>query len=190
MTVTVLVPVAHGSEDLETVAIVDVLRRADFQLTIASVEDTNLINAARKTNILADCSISECTHKEYDLIALPGGMPGAQRLAQHKVLAHLLTRQRQSSKWISAICASPAVVLQPLGLLDDAEKVTCYPAFKDQIDPTKYLESEVVICEKTKLITASGPAAAISFALEIIKYLNSSELSKQVAKALLFKGSF
>ena len=124
----VLVPVADGSEDIETVTIVDVLRRAGAEVTLASV-DGAWVTCAHGTRLAADCLIAACAGQTWDAIALPGGMPGAEHLRDCAALTELLHAQDAAGRTLAAICASPAVVLQHHGLLG-TRRATCYPGFE------------------------------------------------------------
>jgi protein deglycase len=113
---TVLVPVADGSEELETVAIVDVLRRAGAQVVIAAVKDMT-ITGSKEVKLMADRKLQDCLGEVFDLIVLPGGMPGAENLRDSQDLIRLLKGQEGAGRYYAAICASPVVVLHPNGLL-------------------------------------------------------------------------
>ena len=106
---TVLVPVADGTEELEAVAIIDVLRRAGATVTVASVTGARKITASRGVVIVADTLIGTCTEKNYDLVVLPGGIPGAEHLRDSAELIGILKHQREKERLYGAICASPAV---------------------------------------------------------------------------------
>eukprot|EP00002_Diphylleia_rotans_P032519 TRINITY_DN683_c0_g1_i2.p1 TRINITY_DN683_c0_g1~~TRINITY_DN683_c0_g1_i2.p1 ORF type:complete len:193 (+),score=50.16 TRINITY_DN683_c0_g1_i2:69-647(+) len=181
MSKSVLVPIADGSEDIETVCIIDVLRRASIDVTVASVAPQQSITAARGTRITADCLISDCAAKDFDFIALPGGLPGAKHLAENEALIQMLKSQKSSNKGYGAICASPALVLQHHGLIDGME-ATCYPAFQEKIPA--YRQDNVVI--SGNCITSRGPATAISFSLAIVQALVGREKADAVAKGMLW----
>ena len=121
----VLVPIADGSEELEAVAIIDILRRAGADVAVASVDQLQ-ITASRGVKLVADRLISQCVNETYDLIALPGGMPGAEHLRDCDELIGMLKQQEQDGRLYAAICASPAVVFQPHGLLEQ-KRATCHP---------------------------------------------------------------
>merc|ERR1719253_816713 len=94
----VLVPIAEDSEEIETACITDVLVRAGAEVTVASVSGSTLVKMSRGLKIMADCLIADCADKEWDAIALPGGMPGAERLRDDEVLTKLLKSQSEKSK--------------------------------------------------------------------------------------------
>jgi 4-methyl-5(b-hydroxyethyl)-thiazole monophosphate biosynthesis len=181
MSKKVLVPIADGTEELEAVTIIDVLRRAGAQLTVASVGEGQ-ITASRAVKLVADTLISECRGQRYDLIALPGGMPGAENLRDSADLTEILKDQADSGRFYAAICASPAVVLQHYGLLKN-RKATCYPSMAEKLTNTEAVESRVVV--DGNCITSQGPGTALEFALKLVELLFGSEKSGDVAKEML-----
>src|SRR5262245_62445341 len=108
-----LIAVAEGVEDLETVTLIDVLRRAEVKTVVASIETRRMITLARGTRLTADTMLLDVLAQDYDLIVLPGGMPGAQRLGEHEPLAEKVREQAKAGRLFAAICASPAMALQP-----------------------------------------------------------------------------
>jgi 4-methyl-5(b-hydroxyethyl)-thiazole monophosphate biosynthesis len=176
----VLVPVAQGTEEMEAITIVDVLRRAGAEVIVASVDDLH-IKASGGIEFKADRLIKDCMGDEFDLIVLPGGIPGAQNLRDSKTLGCLLKKQAKQQKLYGAICASPAVVLHHHGLVTPG-KVTCHPGFVDAIDNGNILEQNVVI--DNNCITSRGAGTACDFALVLVELLYSAEKKEQVARGL------
>jgi 4-methyl-5(b-hydroxyethyl)-thiazole monophosphate biosynthesis len=181
---TVLVPVADGSEEIETTAIVDTLRRADLEVTLASVGPDLTVTASRGVRLVADARLGDVADRHFDLIALPGGMPGAEHLAASGALRGMLAAQHSRQAWIGAICAAPAVVLQPQGLLD-GHAATCHPGFFEHLDPVRRREDRVVV--DAHLVTSRGPGTAIEFALELIAQLLGREARDRVAGPMLVR---
>ncbi len=181
MSKTVLVPIADGSEELEAVCIIDVLRRAGATVTVASVGNMQ-ITASRGVKLVADKLIADCMDTKYDLIVLPGGIPGADNLRDSKELEHLLKSQQQEGRLYAAICASPAVVLQPHGLLS-SRRATCHPFFVDQIEANDAIESRVVVDDTC--ITSRGPGTALEFALKLVEILYSKKKADEVAAPMV-----
>jgi len=175
----VLVAIADGIEELEAVTIIDVLRRAKTNVTVASV-NSKQVTASRGVKLVADVLIADCANQVYDLIALPGGMPGAEHLRDSKVLIELLKAQAKSGRYYAAICASPAVVLEPHGLLTD-KKATCYPSMAEKLDNW---QNEKVIVDGN-CITSQGPGTALTFSLKLVELLLGEEKCKEVAEAML-----
>jgi 4-methyl-5(b-hydroxyethyl)-thiazole monophosphate biosynthesis len=179
MSKKVLVAIADGIEELEAVTIIDVLRRAKADVTVASV-GSKKITASRGVKLEADALISECADNIYDLIALPGGMPGAENLRDSNELTKILKAQAQSPRYYAAICASPAVVLQHHGLLLN-KKATCYPSMLSQL--TNVADGKVAV--DGNCITSQGPGTALQFALKLVELLFGKEKSNQIAQAML-----
>lgn len=182
MSKTVLVPVAEGTEELEAVTIIDVLRRAGADVTVASVASSLQVTTSRKVNLVADCLVTDCADKSYDLIVLPGGLPGAEHLRDSKPLIEMLKIQKQAGRFYAAICASPAVALAPHGLLDSKE-ATCYPSCTDQLPDTSKANQRVVV--DGNCITSQGPGTALEFAIELVRQLYDEATTQQVAEAML-----
>lgn len=180
----VLIAMANGSEEIETITLVDVLRRAQCHVTLASVEATLLIKASRGVSIQADCFISDCRDENFDLIALPGGMPGASRLADCPALIELLDRQRQRRGAIAAICAAPAVILGRLGWLK-GKTATSFPAFWQELTEqgAKVIDEPVV--QDGTLFTSQGPATAMMFSVALVRFLVGDVVGDEVAGGLL-----
>jgi protein deglycase len=177
----VLVPVADGTEELEAVSIIDVLRRADVEVDVASVGELQ-IAASRGTKIIADFLIGQCRNKEYDVIALPGGLPGAHHLRDCDVLIDMLKQQREKGGWIAAICAAPAVVFEHHGLLGNL-KATCHPAFAHEIKNREAMDSRVVV--DGGCVTSRGAGTAVEFALTLVALLFDEEKAVTVAEPML-----
>ena len=175
---TVLVPIADGTEELEAVAIIDVLRRAGATVTVASVTGSRQITASRGVVIVADTLIETCAHMDYDLVVLPGGIPGAEHLRDSAELIRLLKRQRDKAGLYGAICASPAVVLEPHGLLA-GHQATCHPSFVDQLTADDRINDRVVV--DGNCITSRGPGTAVEFALTLVERLYGSDKRETVA---------
>ncbi len=177
----VLAVLAEGFEEIEAVTPIDVLRRLDVDVTVASL-DGPVVRGARGIAVQADATLGEVAERVFDLIILPGGMPGAANLAASDLLADMLKKQHSEGRMIAAICAAPAVVLHPLGLLDD-EKVACYPAFQRRLDEANRTDER--LCVGEKLITAAGPGVAMDFALALAERLKGGEKAEELAKAML-----
>ena len=180
----VLVPIADWIEEIEAVCIIDTLRRAGITVTVASVGSLQ-ITASRGTKIVADTTIEACAGQSFDMIAVPGGMPGAQTLSQSQTLVDLLKEQKQSGRWIAAICAAPAVVLQAHGLLEGI-KATCFPAFHSQLNPARLSKDRLVVDHH--VITAQGPGVALEFALSLVEHLVGHDKRKEVATEMIVAG--
>ena len=189
MTKQALVPIADGSEEIEAVTIIDVLRRAGVEVTVASVGvgNTKQITAARGTNIVADSFIADCADKAWDLIAVPGGIEGADHLAASEILDQLLRSQAQQGKFYAAICAAPAVVLGSKGLLAD-KTATSHPRFYQSLI-AKEVDTESRVVVDGNCITSQGPGTAIDFALELVEQICGIVKREEVASPLVLTTS-
>jgi 4-methyl-5(b-hydroxyethyl)-thiazole monophosphate biosynthesis len=179
----VLVPLADGTEEIEAMTLIDVLRRAGAEVTVAGVASRE-ITAAHGVGLLADKLIAECTDEIFDMIALPGGMPGSENLRKSKPLADLLVKQQKEDRWYAAICAAPAVVLAPLGLLVNRH-ATCFPGFTDRLQGATASDDRVVV--DGRCITSKGPGSAMEFAVTLVSVLFGKAKADEVAAALLMK---
>jgi len=177
----VLVAVAQGTEEIEAVTVIDVLRRAGAEVTVASVEAEPLITASRGVRLLADCLIDDC-RGEYDLIVLPGGMPGAERLRDCAALIERLREQRRAGRAYAAICAAPAVALQPHGLLA-GHQATAHPGFIEQLPAAQASSARVVV--DGSCITSRGPGTALEFSLALVAQLFGQAAAEAVAAPLV-----
>jgi 4-methyl-5(b-hydroxyethyl)-thiazole monophosphate biosynthesis len=178
----VLVPVADGTEEIEAVTIVDVLRRAGAEVTVASVTGSGEVCCSRGVRLLVDATIAELAGTDFDLVALPGGMPGADRLRDSTPLLEILREHAAAGRSYAAICAAPAVVLHHHGLLA-GRKATCHPAFFERLDPDQRSESRVVV--DGPVITSRGPGTALEFALALVERLFGPEKRDAVAGPML-----
>ncbi|MBN1796497.1 MAG: DJ-1/PfpI family protein [Sedimentisphaerales bacterium] len=183
MSKKILIAVADGIEELETIAIIDCLGRAGADLTIASTGKQQIITA-RKIKITADCLVSDCSENSYDLIALPGGVPGAESFRDSKVLIEMLKSQKDAGRFYAAICASPAIAFAPHGLLA-GKKATCYPSMENKLPDASAANQRVVV--DGNCITSRGPGTALEFSLKLVELLFGSQKSQELAKAMLVK---
>ncbi|MBN1847162.1 MAG: DJ-1/PfpI family protein [Deltaproteobacteria bacterium] len=181
MTKKVLVPIADGTEEIEAICIIDVLRRAGADVIVASVDELQII-ASRGVRIIADKLITECIGETYDLIALPGGMPGAEHLRDSDVLIALLKQHIEQGRYYGAICASPVVVLQYHGFLQ-SQSATAHPQFAGQLDNPAAIESRVVV--DGHCITSRGPGTAIEFALKSVEILYHEKKAGDIAMSMV-----
>eukprot|EP01125_Pyxidicula_operculata_P008208 TRINITY_DN2770_c0_g1_i1.p1 TRINITY_DN2770_c0_g1~~TRINITY_DN2770_c0_g1_i1.p1 ORF type:complete len:197 (-),score=20.21 TRINITY_DN2770_c0_g1_i1:84-647(-) len=183
MSKKVLVPIADGSEEIEAVCIIDTLRRAGAQVVVASVENHKLVTCSRRVKIEADVLINEVHHDHFDMIVLPGGMPGAEHLRDSSILRSMLEKQAHHSRWYAAICAAPNVVFNSHGLLD-GKVATAYPgSHSGKLPIQDKVGDRVVVCDNC--ITSQGPGTSLEFALKLVEVLFSREEAEKVQRGLL-----
>ena len=182
---SVAVMIADGSEEIEALTVVDVLRRANVKCDIVSV-DGRSIKSSHNIEILSD-KVIDNSIKEYDMIVLPGGLPGAYNLAENKLLIETLKEfSVEKDKYIAAICASPAIVLSKANI-EEGKNITSYPGkgFEELLKKATYTENLVEV--DGNIITISGPATAMLFAYKLLDILgyNSKEISNEMLWNLL-----
>ncbi|KAG8645642.1 protein DJ-1 homolog C isoform X1 [Manihot esculenta] len=180
----VLVPIGFGTEEMEAVIIIDVLRRAGAEVIVASVEPQLEIEAASRMRLVADTSIANCSNEIFDLVALPGGMPGSARLRDCEVLQKITSKQAADKRLYGAICAAPAVTLLPWGLLR-RKQTTCHPAFVDKLPTFWAVKSNVQV--SGELTTSRGPGTSFEFALSLAEQLFGESIANEVGELLLLR---
>jgi 4-methyl-5(b-hydroxyethyl)-thiazole monophosphate biosynthesis len=178
----VLVPLAPGCEELEAVTITDLLVRAEIDVTTAGLDDQPVV-ASRGTRIIPDTSLDAVLNESFDMIVLPGGLPGADNLRDDPRLLSLLKLHAEQGKFIAAICAAPKVLAEA-GLLD-GKKATGYPNVLDALNnPAINVQSSAIVIDGN-LITSRGPGTAMDFALSLIELLEGSEMRAKVNQQLV-----
>ena len=178
----VLVLLADGCEEMEAVILIDVLRRANWEVTATSIESQKAIRASRGVGLEADVQFDEVDYSTYDLLVLPGGLGGVERLAAHAGVLEALAYFDTQKKWIGAICAA-AVVLSKAGVLEH-RAFTCYPSIEQELPEVAAWVDQAVVID-AHLITAQGPGSAFEFALTLIAQIADSEQAASVRAALL-----
>lgn len=181
----VLVIFAEGFEETEAVAPVDVLRRAGANVVIAGLDSIN-VKSSHSIKVTCDCILKDVLDEHWDAIVIPGGLKGAENLASSKDVGNLLLKQNAKGLIIGAICASPAVVLGPLGILD-GRKAVCYPGMEVECPSVKFSDSMVL--RDSNIITSRGMGCAVEFGLELVKALFGSEKAENIADKIVFGGT-
>ena len=177
----VLVPIAKGFEEIEAVTIIDVLRRAEIDVVVASLDANKLVKGANGITIETDFEVKNLSVDELEMVVLPGGWDGTHALADDVNVQNLLKEMDAKGKQIGAICAAP-FALNKAGVLK--QNYTCYPSVEDEIRKDGYTSDKKVI-EDRNIITSRGPATAICFALEIVKKLKGQEMYETLKAGLL-----
>lgn len=176
----VLVPLADGCEELEAVTIIDLLRRAGVEVVVAGLRE-GTVTASRGVRIEPDMTLDEALKLEFDMVALPGGLPGADHLAADRRLTDLLKRMNESGRFVGAVCAAPKVLLRS-GVLE-GRTATAYPGVLQQ-EGHSHISGDAVIRDGT-VITSRGPGTAMDFALELIEALGGRAVRETVEKGLV-----
>jgi len=178
----VLVPLAQGCEELEAVTVIDLLRRAQIEVVTAGL-DRQTITASRGVRLVPDTDLDTALKQDYDMIVLPGGLPGANHLDQDPRLRSLLQRMAAGKKYTAAICAAPKV-LANAGVLE-GKRATAYPGVLDNMHlPHTHVTHEAVVIDG-HVITSRGPGTAMDFALTLIETLLGKQKRNEVEAGLV-----
>lgn len=180
----VLIPFTEGVEEIELVAVVDLLRRAEVEVTMASL-DGAAVKGRSNITITADAKLADVICEAWDMVVLPGGLPNAYLLRDDTNVKAVVQRLRDESKTVAAICAAPAA-LAAFGVTDN-RRVTSYPAMKEEIlklSPTSIYSDDAVV-EDDFLITSRGAGTAVEFALRLITRLCNKEKADNIRQSII-----
>lgn len=180
----IAVHLAKGFEEIEAVTIIDVLRRAGFEVVVISVTGEKAVEGSHQIIIIADQLIDQADYNQIDMIVLPGGMPGARNLSNHDLLNQQILEFNKQQKPLAAVCAAP-MVLGKLGILKN-KTATCYPGFEEHLKGA-HITSEDVETDG-HIITGRGAGVALKFALKIVEYLQGSSASGKLAEKMVYSG--
>lgn len=175
---------APGVEEIEAMATIDALRRADIPVVAVAVDTTLQIKGATGQTVVADSLISDINTSDADWLIVPGGVPGAPNLHASQAVTQMLLEHFNKGGRIASICAGPAVVLAPLGILK-GKQATCYPGLGDQINSNggEYVKAKVVTAPN--LITSEGPGTTLPFAIEIIRQTKGDKVADDTAASMI-----
>lgn len=176
----VLIPLATGFEEIEALTLVDILRRANIDVITAGL-DNKSITGAHNITVKTDVLLETVDHQHFDMIVLPGGLPGTEFLVKSEKVQHLLKDFDLNNKLIGAICAAPWA-LATANVLKSS--YTCYPSFEDTIKYKGYRDDLDVVCDEN-IMTSKGPATAMIFALEIVRKLAGKDKYLEIKSGLL-----
>lgn len=174
---------ADGFEEIEGLTVVDLLRRAEVNVTTVSITDSHTIHGAHGIDVQADKLFEEVNYEEQDMVVLPGGMPGTLNLGKHQGVKEVLESFYQQEKYIAAICAAPSV-LGKYGMLN-GRKATSYPGFEDTLVGAEYVRDAVVADDF--VITSRGMGTAIEFALKLIETLIDEQRADEIKESIIYK---
>ena len=178
----VLVPIAQGCEELEAVTIIDLLRRAGIEVVVAGLVP-GIVKASRGTQLIPDITLDTALHEEYDMVVLPGGLPGAQHLKDDARIIALMQKMAATGRYTAAICAAPTV-LAAAGVLS-GKTATAYPGFLEKMNlPDVTLSTDAVVRDG-RVITSRGPGTAMDFALSLVEILSGLDTRRQIESALV-----
>ncbi|OZT04470.1 DJ-1 family glyoxalase III [Prevotella sp. 885] len=179
----VYVFLADGFEDVEALAPVDILRRGGVGVVTVSINGSEMVKSAHNVYVKADVRFEEADFSDADLLMIPGGMPGAKNLDEHKGVRNALLAHAKQGKLLSAICAGP-MVLGHLGLLDGL-RATCYPGFEGELKGATYTAQLVTV--DGNVVTGKGPAAAFEYAFTLLSILKGEKVVSDLRKGMMFE---
>ena len=178
---SVLIPLAAGCEEVEAVTLIDLLRRAGLEVVAAGL-DPGPVRASRGVVLLPDVELSAVVSRDFDMVVLPGGKEGAERLSRDARIGEMLKRHHAQGKWIAAICAAP-MVFAKAGLLH-GRKATAYPGVLDALDLKDTELTGAAVQIDGRIATSRGPGTAMDFALALIELLLGKDSRSAVEEAL------
>ena len=182
MDIKVLVPISHGTEELEAITIIDLLRRGSINVKVAG--ENEIITCSRGVKIIPDCLLHKLEdNDEFDAIVIPGGYEGTNNLMNNEKLQAILKHNFKSGKLIGAICAAP-IILVKHKLISKDFKITSHPSVKNYFEGYDYSEDRIVI--QDNIITSRAVGTAIDFALVIIELLINVETAEKIAREILY----
>ncbi len=181
MSQNVLVLLAEGFEEIEAMASVDILRRADINVILCGLK-SKTVKGAHDIKVLADTTLDNL-NADIDAVLLPGGMPGAANLAASKRVAEIIRTTHGKGGVVAAICAAPALVLAPSGILE-GKSATCYPGMEKGFGTKTAFRQEKVVVDGN-IITSQGPGTALEFALAVVEKLAGKEIAGSLKVATL-----
>lgn len=178
----VLVPLAPGFEEIETVTVVDILRRSGARVSLAGTV-AGPLEGSRGIQVMPDIPLDRVNPDEFDMVVLPGGQPGTANLQKDDRVRKILIEFHRQQKWIAAICAAP-VVLQSAGILQ-GRAVTSHPSVKEELKGVRYSEDRVVA--DGHIMTSRSPGTAMEFAMQLVEKLFDQDRVSTVNKGVLAK---
>jgi len=181
----VVVPLADGFEEIEAVAVIDILRRAGLEVVVAGVGGTS-VTGSHAIVMGCDARIEDCDFGAAHAIVLPGGMPGTLRLRESAEVRRAVTVLFAAGKLVAAVCAAPTV-LESCGILD-GRRATSHPAHAGEMRRCRY--EEAVVVEDGNVITSRGAGTSIEFAAAVVKYLIGGDAARDVLERIQYPGSF
>ncbi len=178
----VAVLLADGFEEIEALTAVDLLRRAQIYVDTVSITEEYIVHGAHGINIQTEDLFEEVNFAEFDMIVLPGGMPGTENLEEHEGVKRVIMDFYETGKYIGAICAAPSI-LGGLGLLK-GKRAACYPAVEDKLQGA--VIQKVPVQQDGTIITSRGVGTAIDFALKLVEVMTDKIKSEEIADMIVF----
>lgn len=176
----VIIPLAQGCEELEAITVADILRRAGVDVILAGLSE-GLVHCSRGVVLKPDALLDEVLNETFDMVVLPGGMPGSEHLKNDVRIKSLLNKTAGQGRYVAAICAAP-MALHAAGLLEQ-KAATSFPGVLDQLAGTHQYKTDAVVVDGN-VITSRGPGTAMDFALVLVELLCGKQKRDQVEAEL------
>lgn len=175
---------ATGFEEVEALAVVDVLHRAKIDVKTVSITEEKLVTSSHGVAIMADLTFDDIIDSEADLLFLPGGLPGTTNLGADQRLCQLLKKHYEAGKHVAAVCAAPSVLGQ-LGFLQ-GRKATCYPGFEDKLTGATTLTNDrsVRVVTDGNVTTSRGMGTSVELGLELVRILIDADTADTLAATI------
>lgn len=177
----VLIFLAEGFEEIEAITVIDIMRRAEINISVVSITDDYMVDGAHGIRVETDDLIKNIKILDQEMMVLPGGMPGTKNLNSNTKLHKIIDKFNKEGKYLAAICAAPMIYGQ-LGLLEGREAV-CYPGFENYLKGAKVSTENVI--QSGNIITSRGVGTSLEFALKLVEILKGSELKESLKKGIL-----
>ena len=174
--------ISNGTEEVEALIPVDVLRRAGVEILMVSTTGEQIVTTAHGVNIVADAMIEDIDVSDADLLMIPGGLPGAENLCNHPLVREAIKKQNDAGKLVSAICAGP-MIFGSLGI-SDGKRCTCYPGFEDYLTGATYTGELVTV--DGNVITGEGPAASFEYAYTLCEMLCGAATADALREGMMY----
>ncbi|MDH4275859.1 MAG: DJ-1/PfpI family protein [Gammaproteobacteria bacterium] len=181
MTKKILIPLAQGCEELEAVTLIDLFRRAGFEVITAGL-DERVVHCARGTVIIPDTSLDQVLQTTFDMVVLPGGQPGTNHLDADTRIHDIVQRHARQAKYVCAICAAPKV-LANAGLLA-GKRATAFPGTLETLQVKGMQLEAAAVVQDGLIVTSRGPGTAMDFALALIELLAGAAAREKVETPL------
>ena len=180
----VFVMLGTGFDEIEALAPVDVMRRAGMEVFTVSMTDNRLVKGATGNLIVADMSVSDLSPDRIDWLIFPGADKSEDAVNLDEMLSELVKAHWKKGGNIAAICAAPALVLGPLGIINGV-KATGYPFLKEDFENNGGIYSEEPVVIGDRLITSKGPGTTLEFALAIVRKAKGPDMEKALREGMV-----
>lgn len=177
------VMLANGFEEIEGLTVVDLLRRAQIDVTMVSIEETLMVTGSHQITVQADVLFDAIAGVNCDMLVLPGGMPGTANLRDHEGLKQMIMNRHNNKEWIAAICAAPSLVFGNLLLLK-GKKAVCYPGMEANMQG--HIHTDEIVAVDGHIVTSKALGTAIPFALTLIELLAGKQKSLEIKESIVY----